>query len=122
MVWYLARLDGGWRWVALFLLLFHFALPFALLLSARLKRSAQQLATVAGILLIADLVHLYWLVEPAFHPGDFALNWLALVTPLAIGGLWLYTFLWWFRRRPLLPPHAEALRTLRFQEVPGDVG
>jgi hypothetical protein len=122
VVWYLARLEGGWRWVALFLLLFHFALPFALLLSARLKRSAQQLATVAGILLIADLVHLYWLVEPAFHPGDIALNWLALVTPLAIGGLWLYTFLWWFRRRPLLPPHAEALRTLRFQEVPGDVG
>lgn len=120
VVWYIARLEGGWVWVALFLLLFHFALPFAVLLSARLKQRAERLATVAGILLVADLVHLYWLVEPAFHPGDFTLNWLALVTPFAIGGLWLYVFLWWFRRRPLLPPHTEAIRTLTFSERTSD--
>jgi hypothetical protein len=120
VVWYLARLEGGWVWVAVVLLLFHFALPFAILLSARLKRNANRLAAVAGALLAADLLHLYWLVEPAFHPGDFALNWLALVTPFAIGGIWLYVFLWWFRRRPLLPPHTEAVQELTFQEVASD--
>lgn len=120
VVWYLARLEGGWVWVAIGLVLFHFALPFAILLSARLKRSAAQLAVVAGLLLFADLLHLYWLVEPAFQPGAFALNWLALVTPLAIGGLWLFVFLWWFRRRPLLPPHPEAVQTLTFADRTSD--
>ena len=31
--WYLARLRGGWQYMALALVLCHFALPFALLLS-----------------------------------------------------------------------------------------
>ena len=33
ITWYLARTRGGWQWVALALVLFHFALPFVLLLS-----------------------------------------------------------------------------------------
>ena len=33
--------DGGWGMVAVALLLFHFALPFALLLSRPLKRNAR---------------------------------------------------------------------------------
>ena len=33
------RLNGGWQWVGLALLLFHFALPFGLLLSQSLKKN-----------------------------------------------------------------------------------
>ncbi len=116
VVWYLARLEGGWRWVGLCLLLFHFALPFAVLLSARFKQRPDRLVTMAALLLVADLVHLYWLVAPAFHPGHFSLHWLDLVMPLALGGLWLYGFLWCFRRRPLLPLHLATAPELTFSD------
>ena len=121
VVWYLARLEGGWQWVALFVLLFHFVLPFAVLLSGRVKRQPQALVVVAATLLLADLVHLYWLVAPAFHPAAFALHWLDLLLPVALGGLWLYGFLWCFRRRPLLPPHLATTHAMTLQEAPSDV-
>src|SRR5258705_13303308 len=36
--WYLHRLTTGWRFVGLMLIVFHFVLPFLLLLSRRAKR------------------------------------------------------------------------------------
>lgn len=96
--WYLHRLRGGWRWVALFVLLLHFAVPFAVLLSSRVKRQGRLLAGVAATLLVADLVHLFWLVAPTFHADAFYLHWLDLITPLAIGGLWVAVFIWQLRR------------------------
>ena len=35
--WYVRRMNGGWETVALFLVVFHFAVPFALLLSRQLS-------------------------------------------------------------------------------------
>lgn len=120
VVWYLARLEGGWQWLALLILLGHFVLPFAILLSARIKRRWERLVWIAALLLVADLLHLYWLVEPAFHAGSFFLNPMVLVLPVAIGALWLYGFLWWLRRRPLLPAQVEDVQALTFQEAPAD--
>ena len=37
--WYMTRLNGGWQFVGLLLVLGHFVLPFALLLSRDLKRN-----------------------------------------------------------------------------------
>ena len=36
--WYIHRLAGGWQWIALVLVVFHFAVPFLLLLSRYVKR------------------------------------------------------------------------------------
>lgn len=101
--WYVTRLEHGWGWIALALVLFHFALPFVLLLSRDLKRHARLLVGVAVLMLVMRLVDLYWQVEPAFHEGTFAFSWMYLVTPVAIGGLWLWWFLWELKKRPLLP-------------------
>src|SRR5262249_43944309 len=65
---YRLRLDGGWGGVGLFLVLFHFGLPFLLLLSRPLKRDVRLLGGVAAALLVARVVHLYWLVAPALPP------------------------------------------------------
>ena len=51
--WYIERIRGGWGVVALLLVIGHFALPFALLLSRDLKRHSGLLAKVA-IFVIAD--------------------------------------------------------------------
>lgn len=66
--WYILRIDGGWRWVGAFLALFHFVVPFFLLLSRDLKRDPRALSLVAAWLLFAHWVDLYWLVMPHLHP------------------------------------------------------
>ncbi len=101
--WYLRRLDGGWAWVAVVLLVFHFALPFVLLLSRQNKQRLEILAGIAGGVLLVRLVDLFWMVMPAFHPGGFRVHWMDLLMPVGIGGLWLAAFVWRLKRRPLLP-------------------
>src|SRR5262249_59773616 len=44
---YVIRTSGGWGVVALILVVFHFALPFALLLFPHLKRRGNRLLAVA---------------------------------------------------------------------------
>ena len=58
----------------------HFALPFLVLLSRRVKRNPALLAKVALLLLVLRLVDLYWLVLPAFYPDGFTLA-LAATSP-----------------------------------------
>jgi hypothetical protein len=101
--WYFHRLQTGWRFVALVLVLFHFAVPFVLLLSRRVKRDASIIAIVAGAILVARLVDLLWLVAPEFHQHGFSVSWLDVVLPLTLVSLWLGCFLWQLRGRAILP-------------------
>ncbi len=105
ITWYHVRLAGGWRVVGLALLLFHFVLPFLLLLSRDLKRQGRVLALVATGVLAMRFVDLYWLVVPSFPEAATGLHfhWLDLAVPLAVGGLWLAEFLRQLKSRPLVP-------------------
>ena len=103
IVWYVHRAQGGWNWVGMVLLVLHFALPFVLLLSRRTKRQVQRLTSVAALVLGMHLVDIYWLVMPAFFPERLHVHWLDVVTPVAMGGLWLAAFCWQLQRRSLLP-------------------
>ena len=67
--WYLTRLNHGWQFVGLLLVIGHFALPFALLLSRDLKRNFKLLASIAIFILCMRLVDLYWLITPSFPHG-----------------------------------------------------
>ena len=49
--WYLRRSTGGWQWIAIALALFHFAVPFVLLLSGQIKRDRASLLRVVILLL-----------------------------------------------------------------------
>ncbi|MCI0354397.1 MAG: hypothetical protein L0099_05055, partial [Acidobacteria bacterium] len=103
--WYLHRLHGGWQFVALGLVIFHFALPFALLLSRDLKRQARRLGAIAVVVLAMRLVDMFWMVAPNFPQAQHGLSvhWLDLVAPIGIGGIWMAAFMHQLRRRPLLP-------------------
>jgi hypothetical protein len=113
IVWYLHRIENGWGFVALSLVLFHFALPFVLLLSRDLKRNARRLVWVALLMLVMRLVDLFWQVEPAYI-GETGTQspvfyWMYLAAPIAVGGLWMWYFLRELKRRPLLPVHDPYL-------------
>ncbi len=100
--WYLEREGPGWLGVALALIAVHFFLPFVLLLHRPVKRNPGSLATVAVVILLMRLIDDYWLVVPGI-PDAHGFHWLYLVTPLAIGGLWLAAFVWRLREAPLVP-------------------
>lgn len=103
--WYLHRIGGGWEWVALVSILFQFALPFVLLLSRNTKRNSGTLAAVAGAVLFMHWLDILWMVAPSFYPARFHIHWLDIVTPMAIGGLWLAAFIGYLKARSLLPLH-----------------
>ena len=114
--WYLKRLGGGWQWVGLSLVLFHFALPFTLLLSADVKRSRKPLAAVAGLVLAMRFIDLFWMIVPAHddpHHAGLLPHWpevlLSAATLVGLGGLWLALFLWQLGKRPLLAAHEPAM-------------
>ena len=108
--WYLSRFTGGWQYIGIALVLLHFALPFALLLSRDLKRNFRLLSTVAAGVLVMRFVDLYWMVAPDFHKGHFTVSWMDFLLPIGLGGIWLAAFLWQLELRPLMPlgdPHLE---------------
>ena len=63
--WYVRREQGGWKWIVPAVALGGFAVPFFLLLSRRLKRSATGLSLVAGLLLATQWLYLFWTIAPA---------------------------------------------------------
>jgi len=96
------RLYSGWQAVGLALVVFHFAIPFLLLLSRPFKRDVRTLVWLACWLIFMRFVDLLWYIEPSFHKTVFV-NWLDFFVPIAIGGFWLAVFFHNLRARPLLP-------------------
>jgi len=101
--WYLPRVSGGWGVIALSVIIFHFALPFMLLLSASLKRSAGKLLVLAIVILVIRLIDFFWMIAPEFAHDGFHISWMDVVAPIGIGGVWLTMFFWQLNKRPLIP-------------------
>jgi hypothetical protein len=109
--WYIERIRGGWGAIALLLVIGHFALPFALLLSRDLKRHGNLLSRVAIFVIVMRLVDVIWLVAPNFsytqgepHVTTLpSIHWMDLVIPVGVAGIWLFLFAGQLRRRSLVP-------------------
>jgi len=106
---YKPRVEGSWRFVSLALVLLHFALPFALLLSRGRKRDLKRLAGVAMLVLVMRWVDIWWLVAPTFHKEGLALHWLDIAAPLGLGGIFVWLLLGELTKRALLPIHDPNL-------------
>lgn len=103
IVWYLHRIAGGWRWVLGFLALFHFFLPFFLLLFRVNKKKPHYLAALAGMLFVAHIIGVYWLVMPSYFHAGIELSWMDFFAPVGVGGLWLALFFSQLPKRRLIP-------------------
>ncbi|MGB7208801.1 MAG: hypothetical protein WBD27_09105 [Pyrinomonadaceae bacterium] len=108
--WYITRMSGGWGFMGVALVLFHFAFPFLLLLRQDLKRKAKMLAAVAVFILFLRLVDMFYLIGPnpridthGLEQGAFVISWLDFVAPIAVGGIWLWYFFGQLMKRPLVP-------------------
>ena len=103
---YLKRLSGGWGSIALILVLGHFAIPFAMLLSRPFKRDIRKLVWLAVWLMLMRYLDLFWIIEPNFSR---MLNVTAadIVVPVAIGGIWLWYFFRNLAALPLVPAYDQ---------------
>jgi hypothetical protein len=116
-VWYVHRSQRGWPHVALGLMTLHFAVPFLLLLSRRLKRQTTSLWRIAALLLVMRYVDLYWLAVPGFQRGStesqgLTVYGLDLAALAAIGGAWLSVFAWRLSVRIRLPMYDPDLKEM----------
>jgi hypothetical protein len=102
--WYLQRIRGYWGYIILAIVLFHFALPFCMLLSRELKRAGRRLVPLALLLMFLRLVDIYWYTIPNFKNVAYFSIWY-VIAPIGIGGLWLAYFFYNLRQRPLMPAY-----------------
>jgi hypothetical protein len=99
---YRSRLYGGWGVVAVFVLIFHFFVPFFSLLSRDLKRSAQMLPKIAVWLIFMRLVDLFWLTRPEFTTSAVP-GLMDAAAILSLAGIWFAVFARNLKTQPLLP-------------------
>lgn len=109
--WYVVRNTAGWYTLTIFLFVFHFAVPFALLLSRTRKRTASSVAGIALWLCFMRYVDLFWWLTPTFSPEGFWIHPLHLTTVLGIGGVWLWRYIGTLASRPLLSVNDPVVAT-----------
>ncbi len=112
--WYRSRAGGGWALMAVLLMVFHFAVPFLLLLNRFVKRSVPVLASIAVGLVVMSAIDIYWLTVPAFDSDRSGPNfhWTDFAAWIGIGGLWVWSFMTNLEARSLVP-----LRDARLEGV-----
>jgi hypothetical protein len=103
---YLRRVQGGWISVGLILVVFGFAVPFAMLLSRPFKRNIRKLVWLAVWMIVIRYLDLFWIIEPNFSK-TLTVTLADIVVPIAIGGIWLWFFFRNLASLPLLPAYDQ---------------
>jgi hypothetical protein len=106
---FLRRSDGPWWWVSAALCVFHFAVPFLLLLFRDIKMHPTRLRYVAVFLIVICAIDVIWWIEPSFpspSPSNFPYWLMDIGSVVGIGGLWGLYFIYELKRKPLLPVSA----------------
>jgi hypothetical protein len=101
---YIRRINGGWGSIGVFLAVFGFAVPFAMLLSRPFKRNIRKLVWLAVWMLLIRYLDLFWIIEPNFSK-TLVVTAADIVVPIAIGGIWLWYFFRNLGALPLLPAY-----------------
>jgi hypothetical protein len=104
---YVRRTNGNWAPIALIIVLFHFAIPFFLLLHKPMKRNPHRLIWIAGMLFVSRYIDLTWYIMPSFHDNTAhtSMWWMGFTVPVAMLGIWIAVFCAELKKRPLYPIH-----------------
>jgi hypothetical protein len=87
IVWYVARMQGGWLFVAWLLALFHFFVPLLVLLFRQAKRAPALLGALAVGLLVFHLLDVWWMILPSLSVQGMQVLWTAPLAALAFGAV-----------------------------------
>jgi len=100
--WYVRRFSGGWGYIAFTIAIFHFCVPFFLLLMRFMKKNPGALRALAIWMIAMRILDVFWIVEPAFRQRGLEVYWTDLVALIGLGGVWLAYFIRNLKARPLL--------------------
>ncbi|MEA2569098.1 MAG: hypothetical protein QOI24_1099 [Acidobacteriota bacterium] len=111
---YLIRSHGTWGVFASLIVIFHFFLPFFMLLMRSIKDNPRTIGAVAVIILVMRYIAIYWLVAPSWYGEHFHYHWMNFTTLVAIGGIWMFEFIRQLKGQTIIPVHEtwveEAIR------------
>ena len=123
--WYLDRIRGHWGIIITLDFIFHWLIPFTLLLSRDIKRNKKRLVRVCQWMVFAKAFDLFWLIEPNYRDAarNLHFSWGILeyvAVPVAMVAFWVAFFCTRLKTRPLVqtndphlaeilePEHAQA--------------
>jgi hypothetical protein len=123
--WYLDRIRGHWGIIITLDFLFHWLIPFTMLLSRDIKRNKKRLIRVCQWMVFAKAFDLFWLIEPNFKDAarNLHFSWGILeyiAVPVAMVSIWVAYFSMQLKTRSLVqtndphlaeilePEHAQA--------------
>ena len=115
--WYLDRIRGHWGIIITLDFIFHWLIPFSLLLSRDLKRNKKRLIRVCQWMLFARAFDLFWLIEPNFKDAarNLHFSWGILeyvAVPVAMVAFWAAYFSAQLKSRALVQtndPHVAEI-------------
>jgi len=92
--WFIPRLQTGWRWLGLVVVVVHLLLVLPLLLSRRAKRNPRTLALAAALVVAGQCLYAMWLILPTLRPEAVRLDPSDLILFLGLSAIWLALGLW----------------------------
>jgi hypothetical protein len=103
--WFLTRWQGWWVFVSLLLIVVHFVVPYATLLSQPSKMDPKKLKFISIWLLFAHFVDYYWLIMPNLHSAKSGLLYVFFEVgfPTASIGIAILVFYFAARNKNLVP-------------------
>ena len=115
--WYLDRIRGHWGIIITLDFLFHWLIPFTMLLSRDIKRNKKRLVRVCQWMVFARAFDLFWLIEPNFKDAarNLHFSWGILeyaAVPVAMISFWVAFFCTRLKTRPLVQtndPHVAEI-------------
>ena len=115
--WYLDRIRGHWGIIITLDFMFHWLIPFTLLLSRDIKRNKRRLVRVCQWMVFAKAFDLFWLIEPNFKDAarNLHFSWGILeyvAVPVAMVAFWVAFFCNRLKTRPLVQtndPHVAEI-------------
>jgi hypothetical protein len=115
--WYLDRIRGHWGVIITLDFIFHWLIPFSLLLSRDIKRNKKRLTRVCQWMIFAKAFDLFWLIEPNFKDAarNLHFSWGILeyaAVPVAMVSFWIAFFCTRLKSRPLVQtndPHVAEI-------------
>jgi len=115
--WYLDRIRGHWGIIITLDFIFHWVVPFSLLLSRDIKRNKKRMIRVCQWMIFAKAFDLFWLIEPNFKDAarNLHFSWGILeyiAVPVAMASLWVAYYSHNLKARPLVQtndPHVAEI-------------
>ena len=100
---FIPRSQGAWAWVSISLLVFKFIVPFLALLPRWTKRNLNALVPIACLVLLMQLVDLYWLIYPHFNPEFPHFGLLEISIFLGFTGVFIKSVFSFLQKHSLVP-------------------